>query len=103
MNNLGKVLKGALLEVEVLSLLDEKPRHGYALIAAIKNRFRVNLSASTVYPLLYNLEQDNYIKAEWNTNRRPQKIYELTPKGKTFLATSTQDIKMIIAPLLIAQ
>lgn len=104
MNNLGMLLRGALLEAYVLMILDANPMHGYAVIIAIKKQFKVYVGSSTVYPLLAKLELDGYVTSKWNMNvQRPKKVYELTPKGKAFLEISTMDLKMVVAPLLIAQ
>jgi len=103
MNKLGMLLRG-ILDVQVLSLLAEKPMHGYAIILLMRKRFNVYFGPSTIYPLLAKIEHDGFAVSKWNMDgQRPQKMYELTPEGKNFLETSTMDLKMIVAPLLIAQ
>jgi len=69
----------SFLDIIVLSILKEKPSHGYALIADIHTRFHVLLSPGTLYPLLYSLEKKGLITIE---QRGRRKEYSLTEKGQ---------------------
>lgn len=66
------------LDIIVLTMLKEKSNHGYALIAEIHKRFDVLLSPGTLYPLLYSLEQNEFIDIKKEGRR---KNYFLTEKG----------------------
>jgi PadR family transcriptional regulator PadR len=46
------------------------------------------MGQSTLYPLLYNLEAQGLVRAEWRdaASARPRKYYALTAKGKKRLA-----------------
>lgn len=99
---IASLLKGTMLEIHVLNLLDEKPTHGYAIIATIKKRFGVYLGPSTMYPLLNKMEHDGYVTNQWHMSKRPRKVYTLTPKGKAFLETSQIDLKIAVQPILLA-
>ena len=69
-------------EVFILSLLLEKQMCGYDLIKEIFTKFDVFLSQGTVYPILYTLEDEGLLIAEYNKGDMRSKKYSLTPKGR---------------------
>jgi len=74
------------LDLIVLKLLRLKPQWGYEVNIAIRDRYRVYLSAGTLYPLLHSLESDGYIQGEWEADkRRGRRIYKITDTGINFL------------------
>ena len=74
------------LELMILTILAHEPRHGYGitqrLTALSHGHFRVN--PGSLFPLLYRLEQDGKLKAEWrpSENNRNAKYYALTASGR---------------------
>src|SRR5512141_1778463 len=84
-------LQGSL-DLLVLKILSRRPRlHGYAIMSAIKEWSGDVLRADegSLYPALHRMEQAGWIRAEWitkDTGRRAR-IYQLTPAGKSQLAT----------------
>lgn len=76
--------------VAVLKLLGGGPKYGYEMVAALAATpdGALNMGQSTLYPMLYNLEAQGYIKASWSEadSKRRRKYYELTAAGKTRLA-----------------
>jgi len=74
------------LDLIILRLLRSKPRWGYEVNIAIRDKFRVYLSAGTLYPLLHSLEEDGYIQGEWESEKgRGRRIYKITDSGMGFL------------------
>jgi PadR family transcriptional regulator PadR len=74
------------LDLIVLKLLRSKPQWGYEVNIAIRDRYRVYLSAGTLYPLLHSLESNGYIQGEWEADkRRGRRIYKITDTGINFL------------------
>jgi len=74
------------LDLIVLKLLRSRPQWGYEVNIAIRDRYRVYLSAGTLYPLLHSLESDGYIQGEWEADkRRGRRIYKITDSGINFL------------------
>lgn len=74
------------LDLIVLKLLRLRPQWGYEVNIAIRDRYRVYLSAGTLYPLLHSLESDGYIQGEWEADkRRGRRIYKITDTGINFL------------------
>ena len=62
---MGRVFEQGDLKYVILSLLDEKPRHGYEIIKALEEKSGGSYSPSpgTVYPTLTMLEEMGYAKA----------------------------------------
>ena len=80
----------ALLPHIILSLMQEKPMHGYAIIITIRKKYRpAYFGPSTIYPLLNELEHDGLVQSKWNMGcegiQRPRKTYEITTKGRAWL------------------
>lgn len=78
------------LELMILTILVRQPLHGYGIsqrLAVLSgDNFRVN--PGSLFPLLYRLEQDGMLEAEWrpSENNRNAKFYRLTPAGTRQLA-----------------
>src|SRR6478736_8842834 len=76
--------------VAVLKLLESGSKYGYELFDALARASDgvLDMGQSTLYPLLYNLEAQGLVRAEWRDaeSPRPRKYYALTSKGKKRLA-----------------
>jgi transcriptional regulator len=74
----------------ILSLVDDRPRHGYDIARLIELRSEGALSfhAASLYPLLYRLERRGWITGRWveRPGERRRRLYRLTPKGRDVLA-----------------
>ena len=82
------VLKGQL-ELVLLALLRDSPRHGYAIIKELRERTsgEFDVLEGTLYPALHRLEQAGFVKSRWATAAgRRRRVYELTRKGSKALA-----------------
>ena len=82
------MLKGHL-DGLLLATLEAGPRHGYAVMEALRSSSggRVDLPTGTVYPALRRLERAGYLRGEWSTvGGRQRRTYRLTPAGKRMLA-----------------
>lgn len=80
----------------VLKLLEENEKYGYQIIQELKEKSndRFLLKEGTLYPILYRLEDDNYIESRWSEpqeKRVPRKYYILTEDGRAAL----QEIKAL--------
>jgi DNA-binding PadR family transcriptional regulator len=85
----AQVLKGHL-DTLLLATLDGGPRHGYAVIEALRedSRGRFDLPTGTVYPALHRLERAALIASTWSVvDGRRRRTYELTPDGRAHLHT----------------
>ena len=83
-------MKKGVLDMLVLKLLEENEKYGYQIIQELKEKSndRFLLKEGTLYPILYRLEDDNYIESRWSEpqgKRVPRKYYILTENGRTAL------------------
>lgn len=69
-------------EVFILSSLLDKQMCGYDLIKEIFSKCDVFLSQGTVYPILYTLEEEGLLHAEYNKGDMRSKKYSLTIRGR---------------------
>ncbi|MCX8206346.1 MAG: PadR family transcriptional regulator [Methanothrix sp.] len=69
-------------DILILSILGERPMCGYDLIKEIYRRYNVLLSQGAVYPILYSMEAEGILRAEYSRGNMKTKFYTLTPKGK---------------------
>ena len=69
----------------LILLFLRKPCHGYALmqLASQATGGRVSLGSSTVYTILYKMEQDGLIEVDSEVDRR--KVYRITEAGEAVL------------------
>jgi DNA-binding PadR family transcriptional regulator len=83
----AEVLKGHL-DALLLAVLEEGPRHGYAVIEALRSASagRFDLPTGTVYPALHRLERAGLVRGSWSTvGGRRRRTYELTSAGRRAL------------------
>jgi PadR family transcriptional regulator PadR len=70
----------------ILSLMTEEPVYAYEIRGLIKERFGFTVGQVTAYLVLYKLERDGYVKAQWRQVRnRQRKYYSITEKGRKAL------------------
>ncbi|HEX4772412.1 MAG TPA: PadR family transcriptional regulator [Bryobacteraceae bacterium] len=90
-------------EFLVLSLLEDKPRHGYDISKLIQIRSGGVLSfhVTTLYPLLYRLEERGWIVGRWveKSEQRRRRYYSLTPAGRKVLRSQRQSWKEFVAAI----
>lgn len=83
-------LKKGSLEMLVLALLEDGPRHGYELSKLIEERSERTLRyhVASLYPTLYGLERRGLVRGAWGVakNGRKRRCYRLTSAGRRVLA-----------------
>ena len=82
-----EALKGHL-DGLLLSVLESGPRHGYAVIEAVRSGSRgaFDLQTGTIYPALHRLERAGFIRSQWHViGGRRRREYELTTAGRRAL------------------
>jgi DNA-binding PadR family transcriptional regulator len=74
------------LRLYLLSLLAERPMHGYELIQALSDRFGGTYvpSAGTIYPRLAKLEEDGLVTKESDGRKT---VYSITEAGRAELSS----------------
>jgi PadR family transcriptional regulator PadR len=69
----------------ILAVLEDGPRHGYAIIEVLQARSggALDLPTGTVYPALRRLERAGWLAGEWSTvGGRERRTYRLTRAGR---------------------
>ena len=79
----AETLKGHLDGI-LLAVLEPGPRHGYAIMEALRIRSggRVDLPTGTVYPALHRLERAGRVRQAVSAGGRRRRVYQLTPAGR---------------------
>lgn len=78
-------LGSTLLDACVLSVLSENDAYGYVITQAVKQV--VDVSESTLYPVLRRLKNDGYLIAyDLPYQGRNRRYYSITEKGKEMLS-----------------
>ena len=73
-------------DLVILTLLRDRPMYGYEILVSLADRgngeFR--FKQGTLYPLLYRLEREGWIRAKWETppKGKKRKVYSLTGEGR---------------------
>lgn len=84
----GESLKGHL-ELLILAVLADGPRHGYGVIEELRERSGevFDLAEGTVYPVLHRLERAGVLSSQWSeVGGRRRRAYRLTASGRAKLA-----------------
>ena len=80
----AETLKGHL-DGLLLATLEAGPRHGYAIIEALRagSGGQFDLPTGTVYPALRRLERAGLIRGTWTqASGRQRRVYDLTSAGR---------------------
>ncbi len=83
----AETLKGHLDGV-LLASLEGGPRHGYAIMEALRagSGGQLDLPTGTIYPALHRLERAGLVKATWSqAGGRRRRVYRLTSAGRRAL------------------
>jgi DNA-binding PadR family transcriptional regulator len=91
----GRMFEQGDLRFVILSLLEEKPRHGYEIIKALEERFGGTYAPSpgVVYPTLQLLEDQGYARIV--PGPEGKKTYEITDAGRAHLAENRDTVDSI--------
>ena len=85
------VLQGTL-DMLVLKALQLEPMHGWGITERIEqwSEHVLQLGQGTLYPALYRLEHQDFIRSEWRVtdNNRRARYYSLTARGRRYLNES---------------
>ncbi len=69
-------------DIFILHILLDEQMCGYDLIKEIFMRSSVFLNQGAVYPILYSLEEEGILQAEFSKSDMRTKRYSLTPEGR---------------------
>lgn len=84
-------LKKGSAELLILTLVEERARHGYDIAKLIETRSEgaLTFKVASLYPLLYRLESRGWIQGAWveREGTRRARYYKITTAGRKTLAT----------------
>ena len=90
-------------ELLVLSLLADRPRHGYDIskLIQIRSGGALRFHVTSLYPLLYRLEKRGWVDGHWveKAEQRRRRYYTLTPEGRKVLRSQRKDWKDFVAAI----
>lgn len=82
-------MKKGSVELMVLSLIEDEPRHGYDIGRLIEERSggQIQFHVTSLYPVLYRMEKRGWIKGRWveKKGERRRCYYRLTAEGEKVL------------------
>ena len=94
------LLQGTL-DVLILKTLSNGSMHGWGISQRIQQLSQdvLQVNQGSLYPALYRLENQGWIKAEWgiSENNRRAKFYELTRAGRKQLTEETESWERLSA------
>jgi len=83
-------LKKGSAELLILSLVENRARHGYEIgqLIELRSQGALRFNVASLYPLLYRLEKRGWIRGRWveKPGQRRRRYYRLTRAGKKILA-----------------
>lgn len=89
-NQKADLLQGTL-DLLILKALQHEPMHGFGVATRIAQMSKdmLQVEQGSLYPALYRLEDQGWIKSEWGVseNNRKAKFYSLTTAGRKQLQT----------------
>ncbi|HUH95473.1 MAG TPA: PadR family transcriptional regulator [Casimicrobiaceae bacterium] len=94
----GRKLTSDGLQLVILALLADKPRHGYEIIKALEERSGGFYSPSPgmVYPALTYLDELGYASAEAEGTK---KLYRISDEGRAYLERNRRTVDAILSQL----
>ena len=94
----GDLLQGTL-DMLVLKALALEPMHGWGITERIEqwSESVLQLGQGSLYPALYRLERQNFIRSEWRVtdNNRRARYYSLTASGRRYMNESLEQWRRV--------
>jgi transcriptional regulator len=96
------LLQGTL-DLLILKALQLGPMHGFGVSVLIRQMSRevLQVEQGSLYPALYRLEAQGWIRSEWgfSDHNRKAKFYMLTPAGRKQLAEERSNWERLSAAI----
>ena len=97
-----ELLQGTL-DMLILKSLQHEPMHGFGISVRIRQMSDevLQVEQGSLYPALYRLEDQGWIKSEWgiSENNRKAKFYSLTATGRKQLNAETANWDRVSAAI----
>lgn len=97
----SQAIKGHL-DMLLLAILDDGPKHGYAIIETLRERSGnvFDLPDGTVYPALHRLEEAGLITSEWHQEQgRRRRTYAISKQGRSDLGAQRRSWEEFFAAI----
>jgi PadR family transcriptional regulator PadR len=102
-NTVDASVRRGSAEVLVLSMVEDRARHGYEIARLIEEQSHgaVQFHVASFYPLLYQLERRGLIKGTWieKAGQRRRRYYRLTAEGRRELRRQRSRWEAFIAAM----
>jgi len=96
-------LKKGSAELLLLSLVEERRRHGYEISKLIESRSygTLRFNVASLYPMLYRLEKRGWIQGRWvdKAGQRRRRYYRLTASGRKVLSAQRSHWQSFVAAI----
>lgn len=93
--NRNDILQGTLQLLILKTLASRGRLHGYAITSHIHevSNDMLRVEEGSLYPALHRIEQEGWIRAEWDVTERNReaRFYSLTAKGRKQLAEEEEN------------
>jgi len=94
-------LRKGLLDIVVLNLLEQGPRHGYEMVQALKQIDGLKVREGNIYPILARLQTEGLVVCSTEPSRDgpPRKSFKLSRSGQKVLAEMNNHWDQIITSI----
>ena len=102
MERLRNKITKEVLWLYILRLLKERPMYAYELKERIREAFNFEPATVSSYVVLYKLEREGYVTAEWQesqSGKPSRKYYKLTPEGEKLLEDGIAFLEDMVSKL----
>jgi len=101
--SLDRELKKGSAELLILSLVEDRQRHGYEISKLIESRSKgaLRFNVASLYPMLYRLEKRGWIQGRWvdKAGQRRRRYYRLTAAGRKVLRAQRSRWQSFVAAI----
>jgi transcriptional regulator len=100
---LARELKKGSAELIILSIVANRPRHGYEISRLIETQSagQLKFHVASLYPLLYRLEERGWLQGRWveKAGERRRRFYRLTAEGRRVLESQRDTWKSFVTAM----
>src|ERR1051325_11419357 len=100
---IDRELKKGSAELLILSLIEDRQRHGYEISKLIDSRSggALRFNVASLYPMLYRLEKRGWIQGRWidKAGRLRRRYYRLTTAGRKVLRAQRSHWQAFVATI----
>jgi len=98
---IDRELKRGSAEMMVLSLVEDRARHGYEILKLLEERSDgvLEFHIGSVYPILYRLEKRGCIRGARDEGARRRRTYRITPEGRRVLEKQRGTWRELVAAI----